>query len=66
MLHDLTWFLSVRYTYLNLCHFLATNKYMLQYGQGPIPSLNDEREYGDWDRFFNEGPQHLAAVSRQG
>ena len=51
-----------RYSYLNLCHFLATKKYMLPYGQGEIPSLNDEREYGDWDRFYKEGPEHLAML----
>ena len=42
--------------------FLAKNKYMLSYGNGPEPSLVSEKEFESWDRFFAEGPQRLEQV----
>ena len=53
---------AYRYQYLNFVDFLAKNKYMLSYGNGPAPSLNDEHEFNNWDRFFAEGSQRLERV----
>lgn len=52
--------------YLNLADFLAKNRFMLPFGNGPEPSLVNEHEFNNWDRFFSEGSQRLAQASMHG